>query len=123
MVMVLEPTVVREIERIGWERAPAEACGILLPYPWRGQQVWEMPNRSNTPHDEFIMKGEDIALTLEDWLEETPEGLWTQIVAWHTHPSGNLGPSKADLERRPKKNLRCLVVTLYPDKEAKATWF
>lgn len=45
------------------------------------------------------------------------------ITAWHTHPSGNVGPSEFDLKYKPPK-LRSLVVTLFEDgKSPLATWY
>ena len=123
MVMVLEKSMVDEITRIGRERMPCEAAGILLPIKWRQQQVWELPNRSKTPHDSFEMHGEDIAILLRDFLEEHPEDeIWSDVVIWHTHPQGNIGPSKYDLDNR-IPDLKCLVVSLLKDGEAKATWY
>lgn len=111
--MVLEVEMVQEIARIGRLRAPSEACGILLPYPVRGRYIWEMPNRSDTPHDSFIMNGEDIVMTLEQtfYPNPVPDDIVEQLIAWHTHPQGNVGPSAFDLQSKPPK-LKCLVVSL-----------
>lgn len=115
--------MVREIAEIGEKRRPNEACGILLPYPVKGRQVLEMPNRSSTPDDEIVMKGEDIVLELEMLFGEgnlLPEHIAESLTFWHTHPGGNLGPSHYDLQH--KANIgKNLVVTL--GEEPKATWF
>lgn len=121
--MVLEKALVDEMERIGRERMPCEAAGILLPFPWRNQQVIELPNRSKTPQDHFEMHGDDIALALERFLDDYPDpSVWKQVVIWHTHPGGNIGPSKYDMESK-IDDLRYLVVTLLKDGGALATWF
>lgn len=123
MVMVLEQHMIDEIAHIGELRRPNEACGLLLPEPHRGRQVWELPNRSLTPHDSFVMKGEDMALALEGYFPEELEPEFVQrITAWHTHPKGNLGPSGEDLRVKPP-HMKSLVVTIYEDAPAKATWF
>lgn len=122
MLMVLEKHLVDEMGRIGEERRPTEACGLLLPFPWREQQIFEMPNRSKTPHDSFVMKGSDIELVLAEFFEENEDkSMWPQITAWHTHPGGNVGPSVEDLRNKPKL-IRSLVVSLHED-GPKATWF
>lgn len=122
-MIVLEPEIVREIERIGKDRAPAEACGVLLPFKFRGQQVLEMPNRSSTPHDEFVMRSDDVKIALEDFCEvHTSVEVWSRIAIWHTHPNGNLGPSRTDVHNKPE-DTDCLVVSLYDDQPAKATWY
>lgn len=123
MVMILEPKVVETIAHIGMERLPNEACGILLPTPINGRQVIELPNRSLTPHDSFEMKGEDMLLALEMIFQgDFPAHLIPAITAWHTHPNGNLGPSRFDLHNKPA-NIKSLVVTLTKDGGAKATWY
>lgn len=123
MVLVLEKHLVEEMGRIGRERAPAEAAGVLLPFPFQGTQVIELPNRSMTPHDHFLMQGEDLALALEPFAEAHPDKeLWMQVALWHTHPGGNLGPSKYDLKNR-CEGLRHLVISLHENDEVKATWY
>lgn len=123
MVMVLEDRLVREIARIGRDRVPCEACGLLLPYRVNGVQVLEMPNRSRMPHDSFEMHGEDMVIALETVFRgEIPDEIIPELTAWHTHPRGNVGPSRADLENRPK-HLKSLVVTLVDGADPLATWF
>lgn len=90
---------VEEIHRIGLARAPSEACGVLLPTPLRGRRVWEMPNRSSTPHDAFAMMAQDVLVELGGWIEDN-EPLWGEMIYWHTHPAGNAAPSRADVEHR-----------------------
>lgn len=119
--------MVSEMGMIGKMRLPNEACGILLPYAVGGRQVLEVPNRATMPHDSFTMMGEDIALTLEMLFEHTPmsdrdvEKLLGELVYWHTHPRGNVGPSKGDLQNK-LPGSRNIVVAIHDD-EALATWF
>ena len=123
MVMVLEQRMVNQIANIGRERLPNEACGLLLPYEVNGTQIIELPNRSKTPHDSFEMLGEDMLLALEQvFRKDFPKELIPGLTAWHTHPKGNLGPSKFDLENKPA-NFGSLVVTLFEDSPPKATWY
>lgn len=121
MVMVLEKTMLDEIVRIGRDRAPSEACGIILPEPVRNRWVWECANRSETPHDSFTMTGKDIIMLLERIYEDPPAPeMVAQMVVWHTHPKGGVGPSTFDLQNKPAK-LRCLVVSLGDN--PLATWY
>jgi proteasome lid subunit RPN8/RPN11 len=122
--MVLEQRMIDTIAELGRTRAPNEACGLLLPVPLRGKQVIELPNRSKTPEDAFEMWGTDMVLALEPLFpnHELPETFIPTLTAWHTHPGGGLGPSRADLQNKPAY-LQSLVVTLMPDGTAKATWF
>lgn len=121
--MVLEEDMVMEIARIGDLRSPSEACGLLLPTPVNGVQIIELPNRSMTPQDDFEMRGTDMLMALEQVFQgDFPEQLIDSLTAWHTHPGGNLGPSRFDMKNRPAR-LKSLVVTLYPDRPPQATWF
>ena len=118
VTMDLSPSDVVDIAKIGHQRMPAEACGILLRVPHKGERIFEVPNRAIEANDEFVMSGKDILLVLEDY-----EGDVLDLAIWHTHPGGQLGPSKADMEQR-LKPFPHLVITLYDrPQEAKATWF
>lgn len=126
MVMVLEAQIVESIAQIGRLRRPAEACGLLLPVPVKGRQIIEIPNRAKQAHDTFEMAGTDMIMELEkimSW-EQIEELLEKKaITAWHTHPSGNVGPSKFDMDYKPPK-MMSLVVTLFEDGRVPlATWF
>lgn len=124
MVMVLEQVMVDEIARLGREAYPNEACGILIPTPIRGQSVFELPNRSKEPRDSVELNSEDIVLQLEAiYGDDVPYTILENIAWWHTHPSGNIGPSKFDMDNKPPK-LKCLVVTIFPDDRAPVpAWF
>lgn len=121
MVMVLEQPVVEEIARIGRERMPNEACGILLPVPHRGHTVFELPNRSKMPADSFELWGTDIMLQLEAFGEEYCEDI-EDLTIWHTHPRANVGPSRADMENKPEVFTH-LVVAIAEEGPPVATWF
>lgn len=123
MVMMLEQKMVNAIAHIGRQRLPNEACGLLLPTEINGVQVIELPNRSKTPHDSFEMRGQDMIIALEQAFKgDFPEDLIPGLTAWHTHPHGNVGPSKFDLQNKPA-NMKSLVVTLVEKGPPLATWF
>lgn len=44
------------------------------------------------------------------------ERVWEDVIVWHTHPSGFVGPSRGDMQNR-VEGLKYLVVSL-PDGEA-----
>lgn len=124
MVMVLEQAMVDAIAKIGQAAYPNEACGLLLPEPVRGGQVVELPNRSKEPRDSVEIDLDDIIVQLEIlYGDEVPSTILPNITWWHTHPGGNVGPSKFDMENKPPQ-LKCLVVTLFPDGRAPVpAWF
>lgn len=120
--IILTPDMLVEIGRIGELRKPNEACGVLLPIPMRNRVVWEVPNRAEDGTDKFEMHSDDVVIMLEEWAADNAQhAVWENIVLWHTHPSGSIGPSKADLENKIEK---CgnLVVSL-TDSGPVATWF
>jgi proteasome lid subunit RPN8/RPN11 len=127
MVSVLEVQMVEAIASIGRYRAPAEACGLLLPVPTKARSVWELPNRSKTPQTDFECSGEDMLLLLEQ-IYDGDDALIRKLLeegaltVWHTHPSGNVGPSLFDLRNKPA-HLKCLVVTLPEKGKPLATWY
>lgn len=121
--VVLETDLIQEMADIGKRRLPNEACGVLIPIPWRGKRIFEIPNRSETPKDSFQMKSEDIVLVLEDWAAAYPnEASWDEVVIWHTHPGGGVGPSRVDMHNR-IEYCGNLVVTLVGEGPPVAVWF
>jgi proteasome lid subunit RPN8/RPN11 len=118
--VALTPEMVAEVGRIGELRSPTEACGLVLPRPLKGRWIVELPNRS-LEADSYELWSDDIACVLESWLEEAAEQDWARLTVWHTHPAGNVGPSRSDLEcKRPEVSY--LVVALTPDGPV-PTWF
>lgn len=110
-----------EIERLGRQRAPVEACGLLLDIPRKKADgtvsaIVELPNRSIDGAGTYRIEPDDIRLALEN-LEEVED-----IAVWHTHPSGFIGPSKGDMENRPELGIYMVVVALTDDGPV-ATWF
>lgn len=76
-------------------------------------ELWviELENISNEPHDTFLtdlaVAEERVKLRLER--VPTPDDVWL----WHTHPGGNVGPSRMDMQNR-VEGVNYLVVAL-PD--------
>lgn len=110
-----------EIEKLGRDRAPVEACGLLLDIPRRKADgsvsaIVELPNRSMDGIGTYHIEPRDIRLALEN-LEEVED-----VAIWHTHPSGFIGPSKGDMQNRPDSGIYMVVVALTDDGPI-ATWF
>jgi proteasome lid subunit RPN8/RPN11 len=76
--------------------------------------VIELPNRSMRPRDSYELHGSDIVLALEHWFESVDQATRDGICIWHTHPSGNVGPSRGDLDHK-LGDLSYLVVSLTPE--------
>lgn len=119
--VVLTPQLINQIAHFGELRRPIEACGVLIPEPYKGSQVFELPNRSLAGTDRYEMSTHDIQLILQGWFETTPRERWDEMVVWHTHPGGNIGPSRGDMQNR-HPDLTYLVVTL-TETGPVASWF
>jgi len=117
----LTDELVAQIGRIGKLRLPTEACGVILPELFHGRQVIELPNRSALPHDNYTFTVEDLSLELKPWFQSVDRERWNDPVIWHTHPKGNIGPSKADMQFKIPE-LSYLVVALTPEGPV-PTWF
>lgn len=105
---------IQQIADLGRQRAPDETGGVLLPAPHQGKWVWELPNHDPSSHDGMEIHVKDIRAVLGEWLETEGQTRATEVVLWHTHPGGHIGPSREDLERA-VPDLNCLVVTLTQD--------
>lgn len=99
--------VVPRIVEIGLERMPKEACGVVVPNFNVVPDDWvvELDNRSDNPYNSYVI---DTAVI--KGLLDAPES-WSDVLVWHTHPSGQVGPSKGDMEAK-AAGLRYLVISL-----------
>lgn len=101
--------VVPKIVEVGLLRAPNEACGLIIPNLDQPIDFWvhELTNRSPDPTNSFVFDTAATKSLLSD------PSVWEDVLIWHTHPSGGVGPSKGDLDNRhPQLHGRYLVVSL-----------
>lgn len=102
-------TIIPRILEIGMKRLPNEACGLVVPDFDKPVDDWviELNNRSPDPLNSYVIDPEALGqITLD------PE-VWEDVLIWHTHPSGHIGPSKRDVETMiPQLKRRYLVVAL-----------
>lgn len=125
-IMRADSDVISEIARIGRLRAPVEACGLILPlpYPRRDREpdwILELPNRSLEPSS-FEIHPDDIRLALTPWAAHYRHHKDVDKVGvWHTHPGGNIGPSRVDMQN--KRGIPMMVVALHEDGTHTATWY
>jgi proteasome lid subunit RPN8/RPN11 len=84
--------VVPRILEIGLLRMPREACGIVVPDLDKPADDWvvELKNRSPWPESSYDIDPKIIRGIVKD-----PDA-WADVLIWHTHPSGHVGPSKRD---------------------------
>jgi proteasome lid subunit RPN8/RPN11 len=99
--------IVPKIIEFGMQRLPNEACGVVIPDLNIPASEWvrELNNRSPDPLNSYQIDPKTVAAILLD-----PE-VWEDVLIWHTHPSGHVGPSRDDMRRRDPR-LKYLVVSL-----------
>lgn len=108
--IAIYPDVVDEITRLGLLRTPQESCGVVLINPGALPVVIEIENISPEPEKSFEIEFDEIALALHQaGIQDNAE-----VITWHTHPNGFVGPSHFDLEwkRDNVPEATCLVVAL-----------
>lgn len=113
-VLVTEDDV-KQILGIGLQKHPHEACGLLITGLEAGR-VREVVNRADDPSRDVVMKTEDISEALWEMVGDPacyPGDLARELVVWHTHPGGLVGPSRNDMQfKKTLGDTRCLVVTI-----------
>lgn len=84
---------------------------MILPHPELSAQYWavQLENISDSPLDSCVFDMSNFEETWSGRLRAVrrPEDVWL----WHTHPSGNVGPSAEDLRHR-VEGVSYLVVAL-----------
>lgn len=119
--MVILPEDVEQIAQWGMEAGYVEICGVLLTRSDGGPRLKQVVNKAAKPEIQVFMHSDDFMDALLDLVghpEQYPGPLGEELVVWHTHPGGLVGPSKQDLLwRKELGDTRCLVVTI-PSGEA-----
>jgi len=110
------PEIVEQITTIGLEAMPLEACGLVTPTTSTApMRVVQLPNISPQPESSYEVDTGDLLNEISTWAESAdvdPEELTREhFMVWHTHPSGSVGPSRADLQIR-IGGFQYMVVTL-----------
>lgn len=98
----LRPETLEEIQRLGQAVLPNEACGVIY-----NHRVIQVPNRADDPAKSYVLHGIDIVEALRPYDEAEA----TDLIIWHTHPSGRIGPGPGDMGMR-LEGFRYLVVSL-----------
>lgn len=95
-VLYTDHKLVQRIGDIGMLRKPGEAAGFIFP----DNHIIELANRSLEPTSRFMFDPEDVRIALEiNHIQVTDED-WEDVIFWHTHPGGYIGPSAIDLNNK-----------------------
>ena len=114
---LLEGTLIHTLGQLALAKAPNEAVGLIV----RGDQVVELTNGSDHPEDSFSVGVDDITLQLDRLGLILTQDEWHEVILWHSHPGGGIGPSRVDMRNRVPAWAH-LVITLTPD-EVIPTWY
>lgn len=74
--------------------APNEAAGIIY-----RNEVYSLGNTSESPGDSFEVDLSELRLLFEA-LQIDLGSAAQEVFFWHSHPSGGVGPSRIDMQRR-----------------------
>jgi proteasome lid subunit RPN8/RPN11 len=97
------PEQLDEMARLGRLRFPQETGGVL-----HNGRLIEMPNRA-TPVDAV----DSYLITVEDIFDAVGGATTEEVLFWHTHPGGMIGPSSVDLGSQ-IEGFQYMVVTVFP---------
>jgi proteasome lid subunit RPN8/RPN11 len=105
----ISPEIVDQVVQFGISRAPHEACGLITP----DSMVVELPNSSLEPYKAYDIKVDDLVNALNQYIARSHNCQFgpDDVVVWHTHPAGSIGPSKGDM-REKMRGFRYLVVSI-----------
>lgn len=119
--MEILPADIDQIAQWGMEADGEEICGVLLTRSDAGPRLMKIPNLADEPRRSIFMTSDHVIeaiCTLIEHPETYPGSVSKDLVVWHTHPGGLVGPSEMDLAFRDNlAETRCLVVTI-PSGEA-----
>lgn len=88
--------VVPKLVKAGLDSLPREACGLICP----DGTVFYLTNEAES-EQAYLVSREQLGTAFYgvDGVVDLGFGI-EDVVIWHTHPSGFVGPSKGDLESR-----------------------
>lgn len=119
--MEIRKSDIDQITQWGMEAGYIEICGVLLTRSDDGPRLTRIPNKAQYPVREVVFHSDDFMdglLKLTGDPANYPGELAEELVVWHTHPGGLVGPSDIDKQSRlALGDTRCLVVTV-PSGEA-----
>ena len=89
-MLILEGILHTHLRQFAIAASPREAVGLIL----SDLSVVRLPNYASAPEHQFKVAKNDILNALGD--EENLD----EVVFWHSHPMGGLGPSRLDMKHK-----------------------
>ncbi|AVR56899.1 hypothetical protein PBI_TRISCUIT_26 [Microbacterium phage Triscuit] len=95
---------------------PNEVGGIIV----REREVHVLHNHSEHPHDEFLFYLSELKTAVLHY--QVPlDRINEDVILWHTHPAGLIGPSRKDMQNRTP--LKHHLVLTHVDGNLVPTWY
>lgn len=114
MSVLLADDLLSDIVRLGEAALPYEACGVIC----QGVVI-SVPNRAPDPTRSYLIQANEITEAVTAACGPLTHDMVDDLIIWHTHPSGLVGPSREDMTHR-LENYRYLVVAM---PSGIPTWF
>lgn len=112
----IEGSVEAQLKSAMVDALPNEVGGIII----AGKQVLVLTNHSGHPENQFLFYVSELRQLTEDY--KVPQNrIEEDVVLWHTHPAGGVGPSREDMKNRTP--LKHHLVLSYVDGDMVPTWY
>lgn len=109
----IEGRLKHELQDLVNQALPHEAVGLIFPDGW----VISLTNHADDDSSFSVSRTEMLEVITKYW----PSGDPTDVVLWHSHPGGGIGPSRYDMQQRTPL-LNHLVLSLV-DGDLIPTWY
>lgn len=109
--MIDDPTTAEAIRAIIRRADREEAVGLLYRAAGEPEIVLALDNISSTPESSYVISTASLLSGLKLIVDDVGSLSESDVVVWHSHPTGAKGPSRKDM-RTKLPGLRYAVVTM-----------
>ena len=115
-IPLLSEGVLYHLRDLSYKASPREAVGLIF-----SNQVLELPNRAGKPESTFEVTRADLRWGAEKLGASATDLVRGEVILWHSHPGGGVGPSLQDL--RHKTPFKYHLVVALVDGDIIPTWY
>lgn len=115
-MFLIEGKLEATLQTLMKDAAPREVGGIII----SGKRVLVLTNHSDHPENQFLFYLSELR-HLAEYYQVPLDRIEEDVVLWHTHPAGGVGPSREDM--RNKTPLKHHLVLSYVDGDMVPTWY
>lgn len=111
----------REMTEAAVAALPNETGGMLFPEALGSSGKWVkvLLNHAPDPTNAMWFQNQEVIDAGLEWVEHPND--WSKLTLWHSHPGGNIGPSRRDMKGKIPQ-MGNLVIALV-DGEGIPTWY